>query len=107
MWEGLERERERREACFGEKTPPLGRPWATIESEWGERQRKEGKKEGEKTYPGTEGRENEGKCLAGGGKREREGKVNKREGGGGVPHRCWHCPRFWGPGRSVGPGCRE
>ena len=50
MWEGPERELGRRGARVGEKTPPLGCPWATIESEWEERQRKEGKWGG-KTYP--------------------------------------------------------
>ena len=50
VWEGQEREREGREARFGEKTPPLGCPWATIESEWGERQRRE-EKGGGVTYP--------------------------------------------------------
>ena len=50
MWEGLERNHERREVLFGEKDRPLGCPWATIESEWEERQRKEGKWGG-KTYP--------------------------------------------------------
>ena len=49
MWEGLERERERMEARCGEKTTPLGCAWATIESEWGGKQRKEGKWGG-KTY---------------------------------------------------------
>jgi hypothetical protein len=49
VWEGLERKHERREVLFWEKARPLGCPWATIESEWGERQRKEGK--GGKTYP--------------------------------------------------------
>ena len=50
MWEGPERELGRRGARVGEKTPPLGCPWATIESEWEERQRKGGKW-GRKTYP--------------------------------------------------------
>ena len=50
MWEGPERELGRRGARVGEKTPPLGCPWATIESEWEERQRKE-EMWGGKTYP--------------------------------------------------------
>ena len=64
MWEGPERELGRRGARVGEKTPPLGCPWATIESEWEERQRKEGKggereggREGGKEGEREEGRE--------------------------------------------------
>ena len=64
MWEGQERELGRRGARVGEKTPPLGCPWATMESEWGGRQRKEGSKVWGKDLP----------CL-----RPELGKVRVRE----------------------------
>ena len=87
MWEGLERERERREARCEEKTPPLGRPWATIESEWGKRQRKEGKGGRRLTLSsaGTGERGNEGKGIARGGNTRGKARWTS-ERGAGVDH---------------------